>query len=85
MRDARRVARTHPTAMFGTALFAGILLGRFLRSSSLPEHEVVFEPDPSLLDPDASIGTLSGSGSFDSGGSLPPSSFGGGPPTGGWA
>lgn len=77
--DARLLARRHPGVVFGTALLAGVLVGRFLRSSRPTEHEVVFEPDPSLLDPGASIGTsASGLGA----GSLGTSGLGGPATTG---
>jgi hypothetical protein len=81
-RDFRQLARRHPSAVFGTALVAGVLLGRFLRSSSLPEREVGFQPDPSLFESrDAGLG---GSNGIESEGPLS-SHRSGEPPTGGWA
>jgi hypothetical protein len=50
VRDFRSLARRHPSAVFGTALVAGVLVGRFLRSSRPVEREVTFTPDPLLLD-----------------------------------
>jgi hypothetical protein len=38
LRDARDVARRRPELLVGTLFFAGLLLGRFLRSSA-PEEE----------------------------------------------
>ena len=69
--DVRLLARRNPAAVFGTALLAGVLVGRFLRSSRPSEHEVVFEPDPSLLDSGTGIGTspsgIGTSGTMNSG------------------
>jgi hypothetical protein len=79
----RLLARRNPAAVFGTALLAGVLVGRFLRSSRPVEHDVVFEPDPSLLEPGSSVGTTSsglGAGNLGSGlggPATPGSSFGG--------
>jgi hypothetical protein len=40
VRDTRQFARNHPEVVVGTAVLAGLLIGRFLRSSS-PEPELL--------------------------------------------
>jgi hypothetical protein len=79
MRDVRELARRNPTVVFGTAILAGVLLGRFLRSSSEPDREVVFTPDPSLVDESSGLSTGGSSlgGSSLGGSSLGDSSLGG--------
>ena len=73
LRDTRDVARRHPEIFVGGALLAGILLGRFLRSSTPAEesHDLAFD-DELGLDPQFGPGSYS----EPSSGSLPP---------GGWA
>ena len=97
LRDFGMMARRHPTAVFGAAVAAGVLLGRFLRSSTPSQRDVVFEPDASLLDSSSGFGNSGlGSTSMSSGlgstgpdglgnGSTTPSTPFGEPPTGGWA
>ena len=97
LRDFGMVARRHPKAVFGAAVAAGVLVGRFLRSSTPSQREVVFEPDTSMLDSSSGFGsglgsttTSSGLGStgpdgVGNGTTTPSTPFGGEPPTGGWA
>lgn len=80
--DFRQLARRHPSAVFGTALVAGVLLGRFLRSSSLPEREVGFQPDRSAFE--SHDNGFSGSNGIETEGPLS-SRRSGEPPSGGWA
>lgn len=84
LRDVQRAARNHPEIFLGGALVCGILVGRFLRSSTPSNREVVFEPD-FQLDQRARTGTSS-----TTGGDGHVRSFGGGlgsdrPPEGDWA
>jgi hypothetical protein len=80
MRDVQGAARNHPEVFLGGALLAGILIGRFLRSSAPPTHEVVFEPD-FALEQGGGSSFGDGYGSSD----LSRSSSGDRPPQGGWA
>ena len=69
LRDVGSAARRNPTMVFGAALAAGVLLGRFLRSSRPSEHEVIFTPDASLLDSSTGIGGSS-LGSYGTGSTM---------------
>ena len=70
MRDLSSMARRNPTVVFGAALAAGVMVGRFLRSSRPSNREVVFEPDSSLLDADAPLGSSASLGSYGNGSTL---------------
>ena len=75
LRDTRDMARRHPELFVGGALLAGVLLGRFLRSST-PEPE---NEDRGVgLGSDPGLETELGSGSF----AEPSASYN---PPGGWA
>lgn len=83
LRDVQRTARNHPELFLGGALFCGILVGRFLRSSAPSNREVVFEPDFQLDQ------RVAGGASSTTGGDGNIRSFGRGVgsdrPEGGWA
>ena len=74
VRDTRDMARRHPELFVGGALLAGVLLGRFLRSST-PEPGNEYGAG---LDDDPGIETELGAGSF----AEPSASY---QPPGGWA
>ena len=75
MRDTRDMARRHPELFVGGALLAGVLLGRFLRSST-PEPES--DEYGTGLDADPGLETELGSDSF----AEPSAGYN---PPGGWA
>jgi hypothetical protein len=56
VRDTRDFARQHPEIVVGTAVLAGVLLGRFLRSSA---------PEPEELDYPTELGYSEPSGDFE--------------------
>jgi len=73
--DVQGMARNHPEIFLGGALLAGILVGRFLRSSTPSSREVVFEPDFGL---EHGMGGSSSSSSYGSGSYGTGSSYGSG-------
>lgn len=75
LRDTRDMARSHPEIFVGGALLAGVLLGRFLRSSTPEPENEGFEHG---LGNDPGMETELGAGSF----AEPSTSY---PPPGGWA
>ena len=75
VRDTRDMARRHPELFVGGALLAGVLLGRFLRSST-PEPEG--EDHSAGFEHDSGLETELGSGPF----AEPSGSYN---PPGGWA
>jgi len=84
LRDVQRAARNHPEVFLGGALLCGILVGRFVRSSTPSTREVVFEPD-FQLDQRTRAGASSMTGGDGRIGGFGEGTSGDLPPQGGWA